>query len=169
MSTGSVLIELSELVPMIFLTSFFGKSFGMEAGAFAFQMFAIFCALEAANGIFTLIGMLITSKPISVVLSIFIGIRLISTGSVIINVLNIPEFIEDSDDANAEPVRSDNYIDGAFRNILITVNDILPGGQIMQIETGQLHNEKTFPLYSLGVLAVSTAAGVAVFRRKDLK
>ncbi len=168
-SAGSLLISICEIVPMIFKVSVFGKTFGMEAGEFAFGMFTIFCALEAAIGIFTLIGMLITSKPISVVLSILIGIRSISTGALIINVLDIPEFIEDSDDPNAEPIRSDNYIDGALRDVLITANDILPGGQLVQLQSGETHNEKALPLYSLGILAVSTAAGVAVFRRKDLK
>ncbi len=61
------------------------------------------------------------------------------------------------------------YVSGIQRDVITVVNDVLPSGQLVQVEMGSVHNEELMPLYSLGVLAVSTAVGVLVFRKKDLK
>lgn len=173
---GGFLIALAELAPTLFTVCAFGKSLGMETNEFAFNMFIIFCALVAVNGIFTLFGMLISSKSANTAITITVTFVLIIGAAVIMSMLSQPETVtyheitENGASGNTVTEPNPTYIKpGLKRNILTAVNDILPTGQIMQMETGGLHNKELMPLYSLGVLAVTTAAGVVVFRRKDLK
>ena len=74
-----------------------------------------------------------------------------------------------------------SYIKEPFRTILVNVENILPYGQInayVSYLTGFMYNDtseeyvaaiKLYPLYSLFVLAILTASGLLVFRKKDLK
>ena len=176
-STGCLLIALCELVPMIFAAIYSGKDFGMKQGEFAFGMFTIFCALEAAIGLLTLLGMLITPKSRSTAISIASALMMLNACQILLNFLNQPEnldvmtFTEKGEFVStgaAEP--NPDYIKpGIKRDIMAIASDILPMGQVMQIQSGTPHNKELMPLYSIGILAVSTAAGVMVFRRKDLK
>ena len=51
-----------------------------------------------------------------------------------------------------------------------TTLNILPSGQALQIGNGELpENAAELPLYALADIAVTTAAGILLFRRKDLK
>ncbi len=171
---GDLLITLGAYIPKI-ITACFGKSFGMEADDFALLMVASVCAYISVSAVFTLLGMLIVSRSRNTAITITATFVLILGAAIIMEVLNAPEFISDYEiTANGviqtEPYPNPAYIpSGAKRNILTAVNDIIPTGQIMQMEMGEPHNRELMPLYSLGVLAVTTAAGAVVFRRKDLK
>ena len=153
----------------------FGKELGMDAGELLFQMFIIVCAIISISAVFTLLGMLINSKSTNTAITITAAFVILIGGAIIMNLLAQPEFITtyvmDENAASEDTViPNPAYIPpGAKRDILTAVNDVLPGGQIMQVETGSLHNKELMPLYSLGVLTVTTAAGAVVFRRKDLK
>lgn len=174
---GAFIISLAGDIPEI-AAAFFGKSFGMSANEFAFQMFIIVCAVIAMCAVFTLLGMLITAKSANTAISIVATFALMLGAFIIMNLLNQPEYIsitvfEETDNGTEETTDLDPnpmYIKpGLKRDILTAVNDVLPTGQIDQIEIGSPHNKELMPLYSLGVLAVTTAASIAVFRRKDLK
>lgn len=68
-----------------------------------------------------------------------------------------------------EPYPNPMYISGALRDVLTAINDVLPGGQAIQLEMGEPHEPQLMPLYSFGVSAMVTAAGLSLFRKKDLK
>lgn len=175
---GAFAISLAEDIPAI-AAAFFGKSFGMTANEFAFRMFIAVCAVIAMSAVLTLLGMLITAKSANTAISIVATFVLALGAAIILDFLNQPEYLSyaafvtndgeeivDESDSTPNPM----YIKpGVKRDILTAVNDVLPTGQVMQLETGSLHNKELMPLYSFGVLAVSTAVGVVVFRRKDLK
>ncbi len=175
-SFGAFIISLAGDIPEV-AAAFFGKSFGMKAEEFAFQMFIIVCATIAMSAVFTLLGMLVTAKSANTAISIVATFVLSLGAAIIMDLLAQPEYMEDyeiDDDGvfveTGELVSNPVYVKpGIKRDILTAVNDVLPTGQIMQLETGSPHNKELMPLYSLGVLAVSTAVGVVVFRRKDLK
>lgn len=172
---GGWLIALAMIVPTIFTVCVFGKDFGMSEKEFAAKMITIICAFAAACAIFTLLGMLITSKSANTAITITTAFVLILGAAVIMSFLTQPETISGYEVtvngvSQTEPEPNPMYIaPGVKRDILTAVNDVLPTGQIMQMEGGAPHKEELMPLYSLGVLAVTTAAGVLVFRRKDLK
>lgn len=54
----------------------------------------------------------------------------------------------------------------AFYNFLM---DFTPGGQALQISEQATDNLSIICFYDIGWLVVMTAAGVLIFRRKDLK
>lgn len=169
---GSLLIAVTRWIPNI-VTAFFGKSFGMGAEEFALQMLTVICAIIAMSAVFTLLGMLISSKSASTAISISMLYVLIVGAAIIMSLLNQPEYIYGDELTEDGILQTDPpnpaYVSGIKRDILTAVYDVLPSGQMMQIENEDVHNAKLMPLFSLGVLAVGAAAGAAVFRKKDLK
>lgn len=171
---GSLVIHLAKFVPTI-VTACFGKSFGMDANEFAADLITILFAIVAADAFFALLGMLITSKSANTAITITAVFVLIIGAVIILELLQMPEFVSnfeitENGVTQTDPMPNPAYVPpGAKRDILTAVTDILPTGQIMQMEAGEPHNKELMPLWSLGVLAVTTAAGVAVFRKKDLK
>lgn len=172
---GGWLIALAMIVPTIFTVCVFGKDFGMSEKEFAAKIITIICAFAAACAIFTLLGMLITSKSANTAITITATFALCVGAAVIMSFLQQPEFITNYEMTvngmtQTAPEPNPMYIaPGVKRDILTSLNDVLPTGQIIQMETGEPHNAELMPLYSLGVISVTTAAGVLIFRRKDLK
>lgn len=66
------------------------------------------------------------------------------------------------EEANPEAVT------GFTRTVLETIYNVLPFGAVEQAREDTRARD-LLPLYSLGFLTVTTAAGVLAFRRKDIK
>lgn len=171
---GASIIQLAEDIPQIAVV-LFGKSFGMSFGEFAFKWLILLLAIVATSAILTLLGMLITSKSANVAIAITAVFALTLGALIIMELLAQPEYesgfeLTENGVVVTEPQKNPVYIGpGLKRDILTAANDVLPTGQIAQIETGKLHNKEYLPFYSLGVIVITTAAGIAVFRKKDLK
>ena len=171
---GDLLISLAAYVPKI-ITALFGNRFGMEINEFAFFVIISICAFTAASAIFAMLGMLIVSRSKNTAITIIATFVLVMGAAIIMELLNAPEFVSDfivtaNGIEQTDPEPNPAYIPpGAKRDILTAVNDILPTGQMIQMEMGELHNQNVMPLYSLGVLTIASSAGILVFRRKDLK
>ncbi|MCM1166253.1 MAG: ABC transporter permease [Lachnospiraceae bacterium] len=152
-----------------------GGKLGMPADELALQMLICIAAIAAVSAVFTLIGMLITSKSSITTITLVLTFALILGSAVIMSLLGEPEYVSgyeisaDGQVSQSEPQPNPLYVSGAKRVVMTALNDILPSGQILQLETGDVHTPEILPLYSLGVLAVSTGAGLLAFRRKDLK
>ncbi|MBD5129752.1 MAG: ABC transporter permease subunit [Ruminococcaceae bacterium] len=152
-----------------------GGKLGMPAGELALDIAVCVCAIIALCAIFTVIGMLISSKSAIVTITLVSAFALMIIGILIQSRLDIPEFStsllvgEDGTISFGEQMPNPMYVSGIQRDIMTAVNDVLPSGQLTQMQMGKAHNEGLMPLYSLGVLAVSTAVGALVFRKKDLK
>lgn len=152
-----------------------GGKIGIPAGRLALLMTVSTFSIVSACSIFTFIGMIISSKSSGTVISIVTIIALIIGGAIIMTMLDQPEMTigyimkpEGGFDVT-EPYPNPMYISGALREVLTAINDLLPGGQAIQLEMGEPHEPQLMPLHSLGVAAVVTAAGLAVFRKKDMK
>lgn len=152
-----------------------GGKIGIPAGRLALLMTVSAFSIISACSIFTFIGMIISSKSSGTVISIIAIIALIIGGALIITMLNQPEMTREyimkpeGEFDVTEPYPNPMYISGALRDVFVAINDVLPGGQAIQLEMGEPHEPQLMPFYSLGVTAAVTAAGLAVFRRKDLK
>lgn len=152
-----------------------GGGIGVETGRMLLMMTIAVCAEIAMCAFFTLLGMIISTKSTTTVITLTSSFVLIIGAGIIMSLLSQPEFIP-SVTMMVDGVQSVEYEpnpiyigEGLKRDILTAVNDILPSGQAMQLEAGSPHNAELMPLYSLGVLAVTSAIGALVFRRKDLK
>lgn len=152
-----------------------GGKIGIPAGRLAILMTVSAFSIISACSIFTFIGMIISSKSSGTVISIVAVIALIIGGALIKTMLDQPEMTFDyimnpeGGFGVTEPYPNPMYISGVLRDVFTSINDILPGGQTVQLEMGEPHEPQFMPFYSLGVTAVVTAAGLAVFRKKDLK
>lgn len=130
-----------------------------------------YCAL------FTLVSMNWSSRALSAVACVLWVLAMVWVTSSMRNHLIEPEFyttevfdetLQDWVESGLRP--NPNYVSGPLRMIFRFFCDVLPTGQGMQL-TGT-HAEDRSPLlalYSVIVTAVSTLAGLLLFRRKDIK
>ncbi len=129
----------------------------------------------AYSAIFTLIAMLISNKPVAVIACIFTCIA-IYFGSMSISMkLEEPEIypeyigIENGELVSGQPYPNPNYLRGTKRAVYEFMYDFLPAGQGFQLARESSTFKIQFPLYSLFITGSATAAGILVFRKKDLK
>lgn len=131
----------------------------------------------ALSGLFTLLAMLITSKPLSSVVCTIGIFTLFFLTTMIINRLDAPEMItgiyELSVDGSVipqEPVPNPRYLSGTARTVHEFLRDLLPTGISMQLGmTGSLQHPLQSCLLALLVTAGTTAGGILAFHKKDLK
>lgn len=175
-TAGTALILAAKTAALGIAALFRGTvGFGMSAERFALETLIILFAAIAICAMCVLTGALITSRSANTAVTIGMVFVILIAAAVIYTLLSAPEFVpifemteNSSTGIVTEP--NPNYIKpGLKRDILTTVYDILPGGQLIQQETGTMHNAELMPLWSLGVITVTTAAGVMVFRKKDIK
>lgn len=133
--------------------------------------------VAALSGIFTLLSMLISNKPVSSVICT-VGIFVLMFLTVlIIQRLNAPEMISggyemtvDGSVLPQEPVPNPYYLRGTARTIYEFLRDLLPMGIGMQLNSsGTLQHPLQSCLLAVFVTVGTTAGGILAFRKKDLK
>ena len=67
------------------------------------------------------------------------------------------------------PEPNPRYVSGALRTFYEVVRDIIPAGQAIQVQNLAVLSPLRALLCDLGVTAVFTLGGLALFERKDLK
>ena len=134
-------------------------------------------SIIALTSIFVLIAMLIHTKSTGAVVSLVLAITMILGSLIIYNMLNAPEYIDSSYEMTisgevipSDPVPNPNYLDGVEREFYQYALNTMPTGQMVQYgELAYPEDLAYFPLYSVVVILMSTAAGLVLFRRKDIK
>lgn len=133
----------------------------------------------AYSAIFTCIAMLVSNKPITVIVCIFTCL-LLYFGSMSIGMkLDEPEFssgyewVDNGELVSTPPHPNPHYLQGAKRTAYLFLYDFLPAGQGFQLARENTVDSTTlkaqFPLYSLLITLFVTTGGVLTFCRKDLK
>ncbi len=174
-AAGSLIMFAAAWLAVLITGLCLGGEIGMPAGELAYKMLICICAAISVSSIFTLFGMLLSSKSTIVTITLVSTFALLIGAAVIESLLAAPEYVRNYEltvngsVVRTEPEPNPMYVGGVKREIMQTVNEILPSGQIMQLEMGIERHAEFMPLYSLGVLAAFTAVGGAVFRKKDLK
>lgn len=129
----------------------------------------------ALSAIFTMLAMIISSKAtvgVICVLSIFL---MIIAGTYINFRLREPETYTNysftPEDGLREELEEKNprYLEGTEREVYQFLYDFLPGGQVLQCSTLDSKNAPRLPVYSGIIFIISTAAGIIIFRQKDIK
>ena len=136
------------------------------------------CALimtAALCSIFTTIAMLNQNKAVVAIICIFLAYFLLFLGIYLNSRLTeqaiIParEYVENGQIMVREAMPNPSYVQGMKRKIFEVLYD-LPGCQAVQLlATAEDGCPVRLPLVNLCAGAVSTAAGLALFRKKDLK
>lgn len=131
----------------------------------------------AFSAIFTLISMLCQNKTTGVCICLILFCVMFFMAMDIAQRLEEPEFYEgytymtdagvtEHEDAQPNP----NYLTGTKREAYEFLQDFLPCNQMYQYT--MMHSEidtRRLMLYSLSIIIVVTAAGIFVFRKKDVK
>lgn len=158
----------SRAVMLIFGVCFGGKP-SISVGDLVLRILIISFETISAASIFTLIGMLITSKPVMIVV-IIIFIRVLMMGTQLgASVLALSEYNDKTEEISG---LGSFYITGTKRGILRIVCNAIPTGQTALIEVSESklpENADVMPLYSIGFTALTTVIGTVIFKRKDIK
>ena len=124
--------------------------------------------------VFTMAALLNQNKAVVAIVCIFLAYFLLFLGIYLNSRLTeqavIParEYIENGQILVREAMPNPAYVQGLKRTIFEALYD-LPGCQAVQLIAAAEARPIRLPLVSLGAAAASTAAGLALFRRKDLK
>ena len=122
----------------------------------------------------TLLCLLIPNRAVSAVAAILLMFGLIVVGSVFYNALCEPEMASAAVmTANGfevgEPGPNPNYVSGALRTVYQFIVDALPTGQAILLANQELAHPAVSLCASVGIVLLSGAVGMAIFKRKDLK
>ena len=134
---------------------------------------AAFCA------IFTLASMVSANKAATVVASLLIFAGMLISASIMYEQLAEPELIRadretvvvfDNTLNPDEPLPPNpRYLSGTKREAIMVVFTVLPTGQSLQISMLQASDYMLMLLSSVSVTVLVSSAGIALFRKKDLK
>lgn len=149
----------------------------VEIGALPFAMILLDSLIMvcAVCSLLTAVCMLVSNKAIAAIVCILGMIGLLMLALNIYQMLDAPEFYpvmaitENGEFSTNENVPNPNYLRGAARAVYELLFDILPTGQAYQFASMEAVHLWQMPLYSLGIVAASTLAGIIGFQRKDLK
>lgn len=129
----------------------------------------------AFTAIFVAVSMNCANRAFSAVAALFLALGLTLCASTVGNQLAEPETTYDGITITMDGIELgdliDNpaYVSGHARTALEVVYDLLPAGQLIQLQQRELTRAARFPAFSALFFALSTAGGYALFRRKDLK
>lgn len=148
----------------------------METAIFLAVVGASFVTTLAFCSIFTLVSMLCQNRAVTTVICILGVFALLFAAAFINSKLEAPEYYDsyvmtDSSGVpmEVERVANPEYLRGTERQVYQFFLDFLPAGQVLQFCSHSAQHLWQMPLYSLIILLSTTAAGVFVFRRKDIK
>lgn len=137
----------------------------------------ILCSIPmiiAYSSIFTAISMTNQNKAVVAIISIILAFCLFFVASVIRSMLEAEPTISTGFEITAngefimgESVPNPNYLTGMKRKIFEFLYDFLPSGQSEQLMGGKY--SVLLPVYSLITTAVSTIAGISIFKKKNIK
>lgn len=170
--------------------------------AFLIKLGLLSLVLLSLTAIFTLLATMITNRSVLLYCAL-LGVGLVLAAQMVNARLAAPEMVDDYGgvsyttnedgtvttqylDKDGNPIKPEDiprvpnpsYVKEPMRSFLRTVNNIQPGGQLVEIlEDGHEEPDGSKPqtpywqlaAYALAMSVVFTGAGIVLFRRKDLK
>lgn len=145
----------------------------MSAGAALSTLLGVLLMTAAFCAIFTSITMNCSNKAATAVVCILLFFAMLVASTYIFARLDAPEENLTYSLVDGEMVSSmvpnSRYLQGAERAVYEFLRDLLPTGQGVQYNIGAVAYPVRLLVCSLGLTALFTGAGAALFRRKDLK
>lgn len=132
--------------------------------------------IVSMSALCTMISMTCRNKMAAVILAIFLALLMLMVGLMAFSKLTQPEFItvQELDDTwtnvlseHEEP--NPDYPRGVWRKVYTFLLDFLPGGHLFALANGDTTRAWIQTIWSGVIALVSTAAGLVIFRREDLK
>ena len=152
----------------------------LGAGDVAMAFLIAFLSGIALTAVLLVVSMLTSNRARGVVICIFLFLSLLLLGSFLYNSLLEPEMhsnmiitVDGITTAPAEP--NPAYVAEPLRSVYLALRNILPTGQMVLLANISYSAQEGLTIYPLQiagcvlVIALSTGAGLALFKRKDLK
>lgn len=175
-AAGALLCCAAYFVTAILLGFPILGGFRTAAGTLAVMLLGSMVTVLAFSALFTLVSMLSQSRSAGVSICLISFFVLFFAGMIVIQRLQEPEFYdaysymdEDGTTVQEDAQPNPNYLTGAKRKFYEFLNDANPMGQMVQYTNIEVENPGLLMLYSFGIIILSTAAGVVIFRKKDVK
>lgn len=171
--TGSFLIVLAWLAGGLVGIPVFGLWQMSPSALLGYLLIALLFS-AALCGIFTLVGMLSSHKAATAVLSILLFLGLLICASIVYNKLGEPETVSGvimtaGGIQLGDPTPNPDYVGGTLRTVLQVILNILPTGQGILMANTETAQPVWQILSSLLLTLGTTALGILLFGRKDLK
>lgn len=128
--------------------------------------------VTAYASVYILLGMLITSKAAGAVAAVILSFGLMFVADKLENCINVPEYgyFDVEYGQYFEGVPNPKYPSETKKKIMRAALNILPSGQALQLSYGVFpENAAELPIYAIFDIAATTAVGVLIFKRKDIK
>lgn len=176
-AAGSLFFNLSYVAGVTLMGLAFGGQYrfvGDEVGI----ILIIAAADIAVSAILTLMCMLISHKAVCTAAALIIFFVTPFIAETVCNEVREPEYNvrreynEDKTSYSEIKTKNEKYLMGTKRFFYMALNNVSPLGQYQQLQMNDIYDISQYagyPLLSLGVTAVSSAVGILVFRRKDIK
>lgn len=140
----------------------------------AVNLLVSFLYVAAYGALFTFVSMLSTNKVLSQILAILLFLGMLVMSAKFYEALMQPEMTQnivittEEGMRLGEPLPNPKYISGPVRDAYEFLVDLLPTGQCLQMYDLKVVRPLRMALLSLCIVFGITAAGLALFRRKDL-
>lgn len=178
-AASAIIHTLYVLTTLLIGFAIFGNFIG-AAGIFLWHYAVSITVVMTFAAIFISISMLIAKKAAGITAAILTAFVLLITTGEIDNSLNnvitdeVYTLLEASGEAEDlqlyENMENMFEVSGTRRKIYEVLYKILPTCHALRLYYGDLpENPAEIPLYSAAVITVTTAAGVLIFRKKDIK
>lgn len=173
-AAAGVLACLAYIVPMVVLGVPLLGMFQMDLGAVVWFTLCVFVMTVSLCAIFTLIAILNQNRAVTAIICITLAYFLLFLGIYFNSRLTEPEiipareYIENGQILLREAEKNPAYVSGLKRTVYQALY-CLPGCQAVQLVAEAENCPWSLPLISALCAIGSTAAGLALFRRKDLK
>lgn len=168
---GSLVITAAHSVCIMIVSIPFG--FAPLPENFALKAVICICELASLCSVMTLIAANISKRAVTSVLALVFTFGTLIAAEIIETKVQQPEtrpshfYNEDGEYEGIVEIPNDYAPSKTERAVLQTVFNILPFGGLKSASSDE--PDAFFTLYSLGVISVTTAAGVLLFRKKDIK
>lgn len=171
----SVLLCAAYLLPVMILGPVFIEFLTMDVRFLLMILMGTLVMGAAFSSVYILITMNCSRKAATAVGCVLLAVFLLVVATYVNALLENPEFIPvyslaaDGAIVNDGMEPNPRYLQGTARTVCEFLYDFLPAGQAIQYSSMSAVHLWQMPLHSLVITVLSTAAGVLLFRRKDLK
>ena len=173
---ASLVMCLAAIVPALSLGLPLLGGFRMGAQRAAFTTLGILALALAYAAIFTLLVMLIDNRTVSSVAALVLALLFLVAGTYFYNKLNAPPTVQgyelsiNGELVETEPTPNPAYVpEGPVREVYEFLDTFLPGGQSIHYCDLSADHVEDMIVCDAVIFLLTTAAGLALFRRKDLK
>lgn len=176
-TTAGIIMHLTYIITTILLGNLL-----LEDSTLTFKKILLLtlmgtAAMIAASSLLVMISMLIHSKSAGAVAILIATIVMLMASVTIADRLSAPEYYEgysyiDEDTGekiDVEREKNTRYPTGTKRKVYEFLNDFLPTSQLYKVASLDSSKPDIALIYDGIIILITTTAGIAVFRRKNLK